>query len=210
MTPALPDGPHATVLGRVLYWIGKNGSNLLFKIYSRVRVLGRENVPRTGPLIIAPNHASFADPPLVGSQLPRTLFYMGKEELFRIPVLGWLIRQVNAFPIRRKEGDIAAIKAAERILNAGGALIVFPEGRRQIDGRLGAPKRGVGLLASRTGVPVLPVYVHNGHRVVRGARLTVIFGRTMSMNPEETAEDFSRRVMDAIRTLKEAHFGTER
>lgn len=210
MTSALPDGPHATVLGRVLYWIGKNGSNAVFKIFSRVRVVGRENVPRTGPLILSPNHASFADPPLVGSQLPRTLFYMGKEELFRIPVLGWLIRQVNAFPIRRKEGDIAAIKAAERILNAGGALIVFPEGRRQREGRLGAPKRGVGLLASRTGAPVLPVYVHNGHRVMRGARLTVIFGRAMSMNPDETAEDFSRRVMDAIRGLKEAHFGPER
>jgi len=210
VTSALPDGPHATVLGRVLYWIGKNGSNAIFKIFSRVRVIGRENVPRTGPLILSPNHASFADPPLVGSQLPRTLFYMGKEELFRIPVLGWLIRQVNAFPIRRKEGDIAAIKAAERILNAGGALIVFPEGRRQREGRLGAPKRGVGLLASRTGAPVLPVYVHNGHRVMRGARLTVIFGRAMSMNLDETAEDFSRRVMDAIRGLKEAHFGPER
>lgn len=210
MTSALPADSHATPLGRALYWMGKNGSNVLFKIISRVRVVGRENVPLTGPLILSPNHASFADPPLVGSQLPRTLFYMGKEELFQIPLFGWLLRQVNAFPIRRQEGDIAAIKAAERILNTGGALIVFPEGRRQREGRLGAPKRGVGLLAMRTGVPVLPVYIHNGHRVARGARLTVIFGRAISINPGETAEDFSRRVMDEIRKLKEAHFGSER
>ena len=103
-------GPTSTPLGRIFYWIGKNGFDLLFTLFSRVRVVDRGNVPRTGPLIIAPNHASFADPPIVGSQLPRTLFYMGKEELFRVPVFGWLIRQVNAFPIRRKEGDIAAIK----------------------------------------------------------------------------------------------------
>lgn len=210
MTPRLPDGPHATVLGRVFYWIGKNGSNVLFKTFSRLRVIGRDHVPRAGPLILAPNHASFTDPPLVGSQLPRPLFYMGKEELFRIPVFGWLIRQVNAFPIRRAEGDIAAIKAAERILAAGGALIVFPEGRRQRTGRLGAPKRGVGLLAVRTGAPVLPVYIHNGHRVTQGARLTMVFGHPMSARPGEGAEEFSQRVMDAIRSLKEAHFGPER
>lgn len=208
MTPPLPEGPTPTPLGRVFYWIGKTGSNLLFTLFSRVRVRGRENVPRAGALIIAPNHASFADPPLVGSQLPRTLFYMGKEELFRIPVFGWILRQVNAFPIRRKEGDIAAIKAAERILNAGGALIVFPEGRRQRNGQLAAPKRGVGLLAVRTGVPVLPVYVHNAHRILRLAQITIVFGRPISPAAGETAEVFSQRVMDAVRQLKEAHFGT--
>ncbi|MBK7689346.1 MAG: 1-acyl-sn-glycerol-3-phosphate acyltransferase [Elusimicrobia bacterium] len=133
---------------------------------------------------------------------------MGKEELFRIPVFGWILRQVNAFPIRRKEGDIAAIKAAERILNAGGALIVFPEGRRQRTGQLAPPKRGVGLLAVRTGVPVLPVYVHNAHRILRLARITLVFGRPISPDVGETAEVFSQRVMDAIRQLKETHFGT--
>lgn len=210
MTPPLPNGQAPTTLSRALYWIGKNGSGLLFTLVSRVRVVGRDNVPRTGPLILAPNHASFADPPIVGSQLPRSLFYMGKEELFRVPIFGWLIRQVNAFPVRRAEGDIAAIKAAERILNAGGALIVFPEGRRQRTGRLGAPKRGVGLLATRTGVPVLPVYIHNSHRILRLARLTVVFGQPLSIAPGESAEIFSQRVMDAIRQLKEAHFGPER
>lgn len=193
---------------RAMYALGHGLSGLAFRTLWRLRVEGRENVPLVGPLLIAANHASFIDPPLVGSSLPRPLYYMGKEELFRWPVFGWIISQVNAFPIRRKEGDVGAIRTAHRILAAGGALIVFPEGRRQRGGEFGRPKGGVGLLAVKTGAPVVPAYLHGNHRAWRFPRLRVVFGKPLAAAPGETGEAFAHRVMNAIRDLKESLRGS--
>lgn len=179
-----------------------------FSIVWRRRVIGRAHVPPRGALLFAANHASFADPPLVGSSVSRPLYFMAKEELFQVPLFGWLIRRVNAFPIRRKEGDVGAFRTAQRILAAGGALIMFPEGRRQKGGVFGKPKAGLGFLAVKTGTPVVPAYVHNTNRLWRFPRLTVVFGPPLTTNAGEKAEDFSQRLMDAIRRLKEDHFGS--
>jgi 1-acyl-sn-glycerol-3-phosphate acyltransferase len=188
-----------------LYAAGWWLSRVLFNTIWRRRTFGLDNVPTTGPLIVAPNHMSFVDPPLVGSALPRPLYYMAKEELFQMPVLGWVISQTNAFPVRRSVHDVAAFKAARRILRAGGAVVMFPEGRRQKAPVLGAPRPGLGLLAVSTGTAVLPTYVHNTHRVLRFPRLSVTFGRPLKPEPEEDPRRFVERVMDAIRALKEAH-----
>jgi 1-acyl-sn-glycerol-3-phosphate acyltransferase len=198
------------VLGRTLYFLGYSLFRLSFKTLWRARALGQENVPPLGPLILAANHASFADPPLVGSLAGRALYFMGKEELFRVPLFGWLIGQVNCFPIRRKGNDVSALRTAQRILAAGGGLIVFPEGKRRKDGVLGRPKAGVGLLADLTKSAVVPVYAHNTHRASRLARLAVVYGPPLTFQPTETHEQFAHRVMDAIRTLKETHFGPHR
>ncbi|MBL0058890.1 MAG: 1-acyl-sn-glycerol-3-phosphate acyltransferase [Elusimicrobia bacterium] len=198
------------LLARGLFWIGHTLFRVSFSILWRLRVVGREQVPRQGALLFAANHASFADPPLVGSSVPRPIYFMAKEELFQVPLFGWLIHQVNAFPIRRKEGDVGAFRTAQRILAAGGAMIIFPEGKRQRLGVFGRPKSGVGLLAIKTGVPVVPVYVHDTHRLLRFPRLTVVFGAPLTAVPGETPEILSRRIMDAIRLLKEAHLGPQR
>jgi 1-acyl-sn-glycerol-3-phosphate acyltransferase len=176
---------------------------MAFATLWRRRVRGLENVPRRGPLLLAANHASLADPPLVGSSLLRPLYFMAKEELFRIPLFSWVLRQVNAFPIKRKGGDLGALRTAQNILAAGGAMIVFPEGTRQRGGVLGQPKAGVGLLALRSKAPVVPVYVHNSHRVPAFPKLEVIFGPPLQAAEGESAEAFSLRAMDAIRALKE-------
>ena len=194
-------------LKRAMYGLGHGLSGLAFRTLWRLRVTGRENVPLSGPLLIASNPASFVAPPLVGSSLPRPLYYMGKEELFRWPVFGWIISQVNAFPIRRQEGDVGAVRTAQRILGAGGALIVFPEGRRQRGGVLGRPKRGVGLLAVKTRAPVVPAYLDGTHRAWRFPRLRVAFGRPLVAAEGETGDAFTQRVMDAIRQLKETRSG---
>lgn len=202
--------PRADAKGDHLYWAGVRLFHALFASLWRTRVHGLAQVPRTGPLIVAANHASFADPPLVGSFLPRAVYFMAKEELFRVPFFGWLIGRVHAFPIRRREGDVGAIKTAQRILGAGGALIVFPQGNRQKHGNWGTPKRGIGLLARKTRAPVLPAYVHNTHRTWRLAPLSVTFGSPLHIHDGENAETFSHRVLDAIRHLSETPHGSPR
>lgn len=156
---------------------------------------------------MAANHASLADPPLVGSSLHRPVYFMAKEELFRVPILGFLIKRVNAFPIRRKEGDVGAFRTAQEILNSGGALTVFPEGRRQRNGRMGRPRAGVALLAAKTGAPVVPVYVHNTNKLFHFPRLTVLFGSPLRIGENENHETFAHRIMEQIGKLKETYFG---
>lgn len=179
-----------------------------FRIIWRRRVIGREHVPPQGGLILASNHASLADPPLVATAILRPVFFMAKQELFDIPGLGWLIRQLNAFPIRRMERDVGAFRMAQQVLTRGKVLILFPEGTRQKSGELGRARAGVGMLAIRTGCPVVPVYVHNARRIGRLARLSVVFGAPLSPAGETDYQAFSDKVMAAVARLKENNFGS--
>jgi 1-acyl-sn-glycerol-3-phosphate acyltransferase len=128
-----------------------------YRLLGRLRVEGAENVPRAGPVILAPNHVSAADWPAVGVAAPRTLWFMAKEELFAIPVLGPLIRICRAFPVRRDSADRAAFRLTEALLARGEAVVIFPEGRVSEDARLQPLKQGLALLALRTGATVVPV-----------------------------------------------------
>lgn len=143
-------------------------------------VRGREHVPREGGLIVASNHVSFWDPPLVGTAAMRELHFLAKEELFRTPVLGPLIRAFNAIPIRRGVADLSGLSKAMVVLRAGGALLMFPEGTRIRDGRLHAARPGVGMLAVATDARIVPAYVSGSNRPSRWffrlGRLRVSFG----------------------------------
>lgn len=196
------------LLGRALYWTGHSLFKIFFRAVWGLKVTGAEHVPLDGAVIFAANHASLADPPLVACSIPRMIHFMAKQELFDIPLFGWVIRQVNAFPIRRVERDVGAFKTAQRILSSGGALIVFPEGHRQKDGVLGRAKPGVGMLAVKANCRVVPVYVHNTHRFTSLARTRVSFGPPMSPEGETDYQKFSERVMSAIARLKEARRGS--
>src|SRR5690348_8750412 len=121
----------------------------------RMRVYGAENVPKTGPLIIACNHVSYFDPPVLGTTSPRRISYMAKEELFRIPVLGAAIRAVGAYPVDRSGSATSAIKRSVEVLRAGGVIGIFPEGGRNLSGSAQA-REGVALLASLGKAPVVP------------------------------------------------------
>jgi len=185
-------------------------------VFCHWQVRGRENVPAFGPLIVAPNHTSYLDPPVAGSALDRQLFFMAKVELFGVPFLGWLIRQYGAFPVRRGVADRAAMRHAERLLRAGHGVLVFPEGTRSPDGRLTPGELGIAMLAMRTGAPVLPIGVDGTDRVMprgtlimRPACIRVNIGRPLRFDDlcrqgpvtRETLEEAVRRITAALAEL---------
>jgi len=132
---------------------------LAFRVLFDYRIRGLENVPREGPLIVAINHASFADPLMIGAFFPRHITMMGKVELFRKPIFGLLVRMYGAFPVRRGEGDLQAVRRSLEVLRAGDALLLAPEGTRSKDGKLQRGKEGTALIALRTGAIILPVAI---------------------------------------------------
>jgi 1-acyl-sn-glycerol-3-phosphate acyltransferase len=190
----------------LLYFLGKHITGLSFNTIWRRRVLGREHIPPRGTAaIFAANHRSLADPNLVGSAIPYPVHFFAKEELFHVPLLGWCIRRVNAFPVKRREHDISAFKAAVRILQEGEGLVLFPEGGRRLDpARQWKVKPGLGLLASKTGAQVVPVCVINSDRFTKLSQVTVIFGAPI-LPPMESSHQayqaFSDLVMQKIRNL---------
>jgi glycerol-3-phosphate dehydrogenase (NAD(P)+) len=143
----------------------------VFHVYFRMRRLGLEHVPRSGPVIFAANHRSFLDPFVIGCLTRRPVYYVAKKELFALPVAGWLLNRLGAFPIDRGAGDQQAMATARRILERGDCVVNFPEGTRKRPGPLGEPRRGVGRLALQTGAPVVPVAVLGTEAVRRGWRI---------------------------------------
>jgi 1-acyl-sn-glycerol-3-phosphate acyltransferase len=142
-----------------LYFTGWCFYRTIFALYFRWHVYNRERVPHTGAVILAANHESFLDPPLVGSGLRRDINYLARKSLFRIPVLGWVLRTVNAVPVDRDGGGGAGLKAILDRLRAGGAIILFPEGTRTYDGKLQPARSGIGLTVIKSDAPVVPVRV---------------------------------------------------
>jgi 1-acyl-sn-glycerol-3-phosphate acyltransferase len=128
---------------------------------------GLGHVPPAGGLVVAANHGSFWDPPVIGASLPRELAYLTGAEFLRVPGFGALIRSLNAIPIRRGVADLAGLERVNGLLAAGGAVLVFPEGGRMKDGLLHEARPGLGLLVSRARVPVLPVYVSGTNHIRR-------------------------------------------
>jgi 1-acyl-sn-glycerol-3-phosphate acyltransferase len=168
----------------MLYAILKPIAVALMRLFFRLEVVGPGLVPATGPVLLVSNHVSVLDPPFVGGAAPRPLYFMAKEELFRIPLFGRLIRALNARPVRRDGSDTRALKAALAQLEEGHALLVFPEGTRGEEGQpLREGKAGVGMLAVLSGAPVVPVYVSGtgaalprGRSLPRPSRVRVTFG----------------------------------
>lgn len=145
-------------LAGLLAWRAARGliRILLFRIY-RLRVTGQQSLRADGPLIYAPVHRSHLDGPLIGGLTHRRVRYLGKEELFRPKPLGWFMRSIGTFPVRRGEADLDAMRGALGLLNDGEAMLVFPEGTRQPSDDIGPVFDGTAWLAAKSGAPVLPV-----------------------------------------------------
>src|SRR5665213_3949358 len=139
------------------YRIGWLVFRAIFSTYFRWRVFGVENVPQTGGVILASNHASFLDPPLVGSGLPRDINYLARESLFRFPGIGALLRSWNSVPVDRDGGGAKGLKVILDRLLAGGGIILFPEGTRTKDGKLQRARSGIGLTVIKSDAVVIPV-----------------------------------------------------
>ncbi|HXG48756.1 MAG TPA: lysophospholipid acyltransferase family protein, partial [Methylomirabilota bacterium] len=141
------------------YLLGWLLSRLIFATWFRWRVFHPENVPLEGPVVLASNHASFLDPPLIGAGLRRPLNYLARESLFRFPGVGALLRSWNAVPVDRDGGSGAGLKAILDRLLRGGAILLFAEGTRTRDGRLQPARSGIGLVVIKSTAPVVPVRV---------------------------------------------------
>jgi 1-acyl-sn-glycerol-3-phosphate acyltransferase len=142
-----------------VYFVGWSCFRAFYRFYCGWRVFNPERVPLQGPVILASNHASFLDPPLVGSGVHRGINYLARESLFRFPGIGWLLRNWNSVPVDREGGGAKGLKAIlDRLLN-GGAIILFPEGTRSRDGKLQPARSGIGLTVIKSEAPVIPVRV---------------------------------------------------
>lgn len=131
----------------------------IVRSYFRLSAQGCEHIPPSGPLLLAANHCSYLDPPLIALGLPRQITFLAKAELFSVPIFSQLIRWNGAFPVARGQGDMKALRQALRLLQEEKALLVFPEGTRSPDGRLQPLESGVSWLAIKSGAPVVPLYI---------------------------------------------------
>ncbi len=170
----------------IVYFIGWCCFRALFKLYFRWRVYNAERVPLEGGVILAANHASYLDPPLVGSGVHRGINYLARENLFRFPVMGWVLRQWQVVPVDRDGGGAAGLRAILDRLLLGGAIILFPEGTRTRDGKLQPARSGIGLTVIKSTAPVVPVRVfgtfeaYGRHLLLpRPRRVAVKYGQPM-------------------------------
>ena len=185
-----------------------------FRVFGRLEVRGRENVPPRGPLILAANHLSNADPPLLAVTTPRDLAFVAKRDLFANPVSRWLFTSLNAYPVDRDRRDVGAMVWALERLRHDGVVLVFPEGTRSRDLRLQRGQPGVAYLALRSQAPVLPVGITGTERVPSlwrlpfpFARLTVAYGQPFTLPPLEgkvpraVLQDLTDLIMGRIAAL---------
>jgi 1-acyl-sn-glycerol-3-phosphate acyltransferase len=168
---------------RPYYRFSYNLVGLHLKLFHHIRIEGRENVPDDACLIVG-NHASFLDPTTIGWAIAREIFYLGRRDLFRPPVLSWLLPMCNVLPVDRDASDIRGLRSILKKLKSGRSVLVFPEGTRSEDGALQSAEPGAGLLAIKGGVRVLPTRVFGTHEAFpRGAKfphphpLRVVIGK---------------------------------
>ena len=168
------------------YRLGWLGFRAMFAVYFRWSVFNPELVPQTGGVILASNHASFLDPPLVGSGLHRDINYLARDSLFRFPGIGALLRSWNSVPVDRDGGGAAGLKAILERLLAGGGIILFPEGTRTTDGQLQKARSGIGLTVIKSNAVVIPVRTFGtfeaygkNHKFPRPKKVSVKYGEPM-------------------------------
>jgi cytidylate kinase len=192
--------------GSPFYRTAHRAARFAFLCLLGVRVSGTERIPH-GPCLIASNHRSYLDPPLVGTLHPGAIAFMAKEELFRIPLLGPLIGVLNALPVRRGQVDRRALRASLAALGHLMPLLIFPEGTRVRGGKLGRPRSGVAYLARRAQVPVVPVRIWGGglwRSLLRLEPICVSFGPPLAYRPAAAGKGdsaFTAEVMEAVERL---------
>ena len=170
----------------MLYKISRVLLLLLFQFFFRLEVKGKSNVPKTGGFILASNHVSYLDPLVLGVACPRPLNFLARHDLFKIPLFGAFIHAVGAFPLRRNFADVASIKEALRRLREASGLVLFPEGSRSFQGFDRNAQPGIGFIASKSQVPVVPAFIKGTQRalgrharLIRPTKIRVYFGKRL-------------------------------
>ena len=197
----------------IVYRISSTIMRHLFSVIYRTTWYGLENIPKDGPLIVACNHVSFFDPPLIGCSAHRDFSYLARETLMGNPISAWLLPRLNVVGVDREGGkDAKAVRHVLKSLKAGRAVVIFPEGTRSHDGTLQSAKAGIGLLACRSEVPVLPVRVFGAfnafsryHKLpsLRG-RIKVVYGRPLQPSDFDPGKKATDRYQIAIDRIMEA------
>lgn len=178
---------------------------IIISIVLDVHVVGRQNIPAQGAFIIASNHLSWADVPLIPAFIKRRIVYMAKEEAFQ-GNLAWLVRFFGAFPVKRGEADRQSIRAADEQLKAGRILGMFPEGTRSRIGKMGKAHAGLGMIALRSDVPVIPVAIWGTENTFKKFRphVTITIGEPMLLKPKGkkiTREDIDEATDQVMRRI---------
>ncbi|NLJ55962.1 MAG: 1-acyl-sn-glycerol-3-phosphate acyltransferase [Firmicutes bacterium] len=190
----------------MFYYLIRNSFAYFFKVFYLLNFDGLENLPLQGPYIICANHTSWFDPPLVGS-LPlkeRKIYFMAKEELFKIFPLGFILKKLEAFPVKRNIADRKAIRRALQVLSAGGILGLFPEGTRMRTGELGKPHHGAALIALKSKKPVLPIAIKWPPRIFQPVKINIgplIYFEEGGKIKGEVLEKISLQIMAEIKKL---------
>ena len=200
---------------RWIYWFGWMLFGSAFRTLFGMRVIGEENLVTEGPVLVASNHQSFLDPPLIGNLYKDEMVFLARKTLFR-GVFKWLYKQWNAIPVDQDRPDMASLKTIIRKLKEGHRVLVFPEGARTLDGNLGEAAPGIGLIAAKSGAVIQPVRIRGAREALpRGsarihfARITVSVGKPIHLTPEELKaasgkegyDELAKRIMTAIGDL---------
>jgi len=169
----------------------------IFKIFFRIKVKGKNNLPDEGPVILMSNHISAYDPPLLVAIFSRPVRFMAKKELFENPFMRFVLFLADAFPVDRSKNDITAVKKALSVLKDQEVLGLFPEGTRRAEGELGNPKLGSVMLAIKSGAPIVPIGIKN---IKKEGRITINIGEAFSM------DQFSKRRLSKAERKKASKY----
>jgi len=173
-----------------------------FKVFCRFKIIGAQHIPTSGGAIIASNHISLWDPPVMSAACSRSINFMAKEELFSISMFKWLITKLKAFPVRRGTADRTAIRYAINLLKNGEILGVFPEGTRSKSGELGKPEPGIAMIVLKAGVPIIPAAIIGTNKVFKCGcifpQFIVKFGKPIIVNGEKGDKEMMAKISDTI------------
>jgi len=200
---------------RMTFWylLGYSLSKTLAKTFFNYRVIGAENMIEEGPCIIAANHCSYLDPPLVGIACKRAIHYLARKSLLDWPVLGPIFPQLNVIPVDQGNPERSALVGIIRVVRGGGAALIFPEGSRSCDGKLQEAQPGIGLIVAKTGAPVVPVRITGSFEALpraaklpRGVSLTVVVGSPCffsgaGSDNRESYQEISNHVLNSVALL---------
>ncbi|GAB4457596.1 MAG: hypothetical protein OHK0029_17670 [Armatimonadaceae bacterium] len=211
--PAAPASSDENEPSPDTYALLETTANLVIHFLGGLYVQGEENVPASGPVLLVSNHVSYLDPCSIGVASPRRVVFMAKAELFEHPVLSFLLRGVDSFPVRRGEADRNAFRTTLTMLEEGRVICIFPEGTRSSDGNLTEAEPGAALFAIRTGCPVVPVYVSGSNKMlthagkIRVGKITVAFGEAFHLSRKTGRDEGGKLLMDAIAQTRDKYVG---
>ncbi len=199
-----------------VYWIFRTFFLVTFTILHRFRVYGKEHLP-TGGAIIASNHASFIDPPIIGAACNEELWYIARDSLFRYPMFRFMITSLNAYPVTGSNADRKTLRIIGYKLKEHKKAVIFPEGERTWDGKMLPFKTGIGMLAFRYNVPIIPTYIHGSYAVwnrthrfpLPWGKLACVFGTPIypkdfaEMDKKEAQERITAQLEESVKKLRD-------